>query len=284
MQYIHSDEIVNDVKNRLGTYFSVGKVDESIFPRVLRRCVGYMGMRVMPEKRTVVQLIDYKAQLPDDFNQVLMALLCSNKTKYIQNPFFRNTEIQVLGEFVTYDGTCNVCADDCGNIVKIVEHTQFDQFESTEFDILRPSRASRPYCSSDCFNFKSNCQDEFEIKEDRHGKVLHSTVAEGLIYLEYRGDLENEVGFMVPDQESVKNWIFEELRLEIYTYLWDNGEDVQQKMVDARNTTKLAHNRAEDVYRRPEIKDFYNAVNRLIHRFNKMERNMSHRYSRYIYR
>ena len=275
MNYIDSNTIVDDVKNSLSSYFSSNKVDESILPRVIRRCVGQMGLKIRPVKSTVLELHKFKADLPEDFNKVTMAMLCTGRAKYVRNPLKWEAEQKIVTELNLCETACSVCTDDCGRMTKIIQKTEWDLYEYDEFTVLKPSPSSRPYCDNGCFNLRSNSSYGFEVKEQGNKKVLMTTEQDGLLYIEYLSELEGEDGFMVPDNEAVKTWIYNELRKECFKYMWDNGEDVMQRMQHAEREVVIWEERARQVYQRNEVSDYYNMAQRLLNRYNAMEAWMS---------
>jgi hypothetical protein len=289
MRYIDSNVIINDVKNRMSKYFSSQKVDESILPRVIRKCVGKMGLKVYPEKRAVLEVCDYKAILPDGFRYLALAMLCSGKVKYVKNQLKTrqdqlicenpcstvcvSTEVNAGGQ--SY-GSHSVMTDSCGNILKIIETTELDRFESQELYVLRASPSSKPWCSSGCPNLRTKNPYEFEIKDTSRGKIIQTNVCDGKLYIEYLTDIEHEDSFDIPDNETVKDWIFEELRKEIYTHLWDNGDaEVQGRMQHSEREVQVKHAMARQVYSQKGIQERYDTANRLINRFKAMENWMS---------
>lgn len=276
MKYINSSEIVNDVKNRLSSYFSSNKVDDSIFPRAIKNCVDKMGIRILPEKCTVVEVVDCKAELPEDFSMMCLAFLCTNKRTYVPNPT-KVIEQRLVCELDRCETVCDVCHDDCGNMFKIIEKKSFDAFEYTTFDLLKATKGCRPYCSDGCFNFKSRSCNEFEIKDERGQKVLLTNVSDGLIYIEYLADLSTEFDFMLPDHAYIRDWVFEELRREVYAYLYDQGEDVLQRLKHSERELPAKQHNARIYYSRNEVSDYYRLANRLARRYSNMERRIIHR-------
>lgn len=271
MNYIPSENIVNEVKNRMASYFAANKVDESILPRVIRKCVGQMGLRILPAKRTVVVLSNYKAELPKDLNKITLALLCDNRTTYVKDELRSGPKVTT----VKADQCCNICTDECGNVIKIVHEDVFEKTQYDNFLLLKASKLSFEHCAKSCMNLKSRCKNEFEVKTIKGGKVLQTTIAEGLLYIEYLSELEDEEGFMVPDNETIKDWLFEEMRREIYTYMWDNGEDVMQRMQHSERELMVKQERARQIYSRREVSEYYNTANLLAQRYGQMERWLS---------
>lgn len=286
--YISSEAIVDDVKNRMSRYFTSGKVDESILPRVIRKCVGQMGLRIYPEKRAVLELSNYRAALPEGFKSLVVAMLCHGRSVYVKNDT-KSRHDQLVCEVPCQTLCSTLCAqtdidaygkhcamtDDCGNLLRLVQTTEYDRFETSEFTILRAAGMSKDLCANDCLNLRSKNKYEFEIKEGPRGPVLQANICDGKIYIEYLSDIEHEDHFEIPDKESVKDWIFEECRKEIYTYLWDNGEDVMQRMQHSERECAIKQERARMVYSQRGVQERYDTANRLVNRFKAMERWLS---------
>lgn len=272
MKYIDSEIIVNDVKNRMAAYFASNKVDESIFPRVIRRCVGQMGLKILPEKRGVVHLKNYKAELPEGLRQITLVMMCERGHEYVKDNLRSGTQVQVI----EIGDKCNVCLDECGNTIKLVYEDVYQKMTYEHFNLLKPSKGAISHCANNCLNRRSRCSEEFDVSENRGVKTITTTIPEGPLYIEYLSDLEGEDGFMIPDNETVKDWIFEELRREAYTAMYDNGEDVLQRMQHSERELNIKQERARQIYTRREVHEYYSMANRLAHRYGEMERRLHH--------
>lgn len=271
MNYIDSSVIVDDLKNSLSSYFASNKVDESILPRVIRRCVGQMGLKILPEKSVIVELENYKTELPEDFNKAILVLLCSGRAKYVKNALKSELEQRIVTELNLCESQFDVCTDECGNMTKLIQKTKWDRFEYDEFTMLCPSKDTKPYCAEGCFNFRSRAQNAFEISEKGDKKFLMSTEPCGFVYVEYIAELEHEEGFLIPNNETIKTWIHQELLKECFKYMWNNGEEVMQRMQYADKEVVVWEERARQIYQRSEMKDYYNMKARLQRRFSAME-------------
>ena len=271
IRYIDSDVIVNDVKNRMGSYFAANKVDDSIFPRILRKCVGSMGLKVYPEKKAVIVVSGSKAILPKDFRKLTLALSCSRSVKYVPDPRQQSTSEQLICDWNQCDIPTEVWQDCDGNLFKIVQTVNLDKYEFNDFEILRPSNRSLPNCANECLNRTSRSSNEFELQEINGKWTMLTNFAEGQIYVEYFAELEQEFGFMIPDNEKIKDWIFEELRREAYAYMYDNGEDVMQRFNQSTSELTVKHMLAAEVYNRREVSEYYNTINKLARRYAAME-------------
>jgi len=272
MQYIHTDSIINDVKNRLSSYFTANKVDESIFPRILRYAIGKMGQRVHPVKSVVLNLQSCRAELPDDFYRVCSVLLCGGHKHVVPDTGIHTEEKRVC-ELNMCETACDVCYDDCGNIVKVTQQIGYKVYNYDQFFRMFPSQNCRPYCTEGCFQAlkpRMN-QYEFEIKEYKGKKHIYTSSNEGSIYVEYQAQLMDETGFMVPDEPEVEDWIFHLARLEVYNHLYDNKEDVLQRLQMAKQDAAIAQHNAMQILNRTTKQGHYRTANILQERYAKHE-------------
>lgn len=270
MIYISSDVIVNEVKNRLATYFSSNKIDESVFPRVIRKCVGQMGLKIYPEKCKVIEVVNCKAKLPDDFKLMCLALSCERKVDYYVDQRKWSVAQKIVCELDVCQTECDVCYNECGNMFRVVQYVDLEPMVYEKFNLLRPTSKCKPNCYNGSLNFASKSNDEFEIKEERGQKYLYTNIKDSIVYIEYLSDLEHEDHFEIPDNENIKDWIFEELRQEAYAYLYDNGEEVLQKLNESKGQLAWKWANAIQVYRRSEVSDYYNVANSLAKRYRHM--------------
>jgi hypothetical protein len=265
VRYISSEEVVNDVKNRMSGYFNSGKVDESILPRVIRRCVGLMGIKAKPRKKSVLTIQQYKAELPEDFDSVVLVMGCGTATAWVKDEWPNPARISIETA-----GKCEVCTDQCGNVLKVTYQDQFQKYQYEDYVVLRA--ASLSYCATNCPNTRSKCRYQFEIKEENGCKVLITDIPEGHLYMEYVATVEHEAHFDIPAHEYIRDWVFEECRKEVYAYLWDNGEDVRTRLDDSKEELRIKHANAMQVYKQREVWELYSMADALARKYHSFER------------
>lgn len=65
--FIPAQDVINEVRNELRSYFERGVVDDSLLYPVIRSCLSKMGLTVHPSSNIVIPINNYKGCLPDDF-------------------------------------------------------------------------------------------------------------------------------------------------------------------------------------------------------------------------
>lgn len=270
INYIESDTLVAEVKNILKSWFDSSKTDESYFYPVLKRCLSKLKFNAYPEKFAIISVENYKAKLPKDFFRLCQALACLQEfaEDYDRYDEVINTEERHVCELNLCETVCDVCHDGCGNMYKVIQtfNRRPEKLYWNAFEVLCIGEDTKPMCTKDCFNFGSKAKNEIEIKNGE----IHTTFCEGLIYIEYLAFLEQDDNFLIPDNETIINWIKSEMIYEILKNLYYNGEaDILQRMQLAKQEAHSAQLQAMTIYKRSELHDYYDLANKLIGRYNR---------------
>lgn len=278
-QYIDASELVNEVKNELSTYFNQGTLDESYLYPGIRRCLGKMGLKIYPSKTAVLTVDDYKAKLPVDFYKLQIALGCFQVTTSdidVTQSKYEEVRYETLP-----DDTCTyeVCSDTCGYFSI---QQKFDTFTNiyTTTGVLNVSQDARPYCTNECFAYNDyKKQDEITIK---NGKI-YTSFTSGQVYIEYLSNLETEEGdLMIPDNQTIRQWIKDEITLDCFKYLYlNNISDVQQRVSYLESKLAQSQLNARAVFTRSEFSEFYDFRKVFYSRFHKFNTSVYGKYYAY---
>ena len=265
MKYTSTKRVENDVKNMLSNYFAANKLDDSIFPRVIRTCVAEMGLMVLPTKYAAVQIKNCEGVLPADFYRVCRVEASRRKRIVAMDGNIR-TEQKYSFELNLCETVHDSCTDECGNAFKMVQHVGYDVYEWHEFTALFPSEKCKKLCSSDFVYPERRKENEFEIIDDDFGKVIRTTMADGVVYVEYLGVLESETEFYVPDHPTIENWLYRVLIKECFQKLYYSGDDVVQRLSEAKSEAHVATETARQFYSRSGRKGYYRMAQALASR------------------
>jgi len=276
-QYIPAQELINELKNELYSYFNQGSLDEShLYPRI-KWCLGKMGLKIYPSKQDILFVDNYQAKLPRDFYKLQTAIGCFQVTDSnidILQSKYEEVRIETLPECsCSYD----FCQDNCG-MFQIVQ--KFDTFTSTynATQRLRVSEDARPYCTNECFVDQPLVGDQITVKNGR----IHTSFASGKIYIEYLSNLETEDGdLMIPDSSTIREWIKDELRVICFRILYDNGGDFIQRYQNAKADLTISQMNAKSVYTRSEFSEWYDLRKVLYSRFHKFNTSVYGKYYAY---
>ena len=272
MKYISSDIVINELKDKLSTWFDGNHVDDSIlYPRI-EHCLSKISLDNHPEKFTVLEIEQGKAKLPSDFKQLCLALSCMPRVKENELSRFNeviNTEERHVCELNLCESSCDVCHDECGNMYQMVQ--TFNRYPEKivwdTFDVLCIGKDTKPLCSDDCFNFRSKSPNHIEIKNG----YLHTNFDDGLVYIEYVAKLEDGVHFLIPDHPTIKEWIKADMIHEVFQTIYYNGmDDVLQRYRDTATQLHIKKQNALVIIKRKEVQDFYKLANTITARYAAM--------------
>lgn len=264
-RYISAQEVINELKNEMHSFFKEGSLDESyLYPRI-RYCLGKMGLKIYPSRQEILTIDNYLSKLPENFYKLQIALGCfvvtTSNTDSMQSTF-EEVRVETLPDCSC---TYNFCYDDCGMFqIKQINDVFTNVYSTTK--VLVPSEDARPYCTDECFSWPKNYDNQITIK---NGK-LYTGFETGQVYIEYLANLETDDGdLMVPENSTIIEWIKDEMRVICFRVLYDNGGDFLQRLQNARNELTVSKLAAESLYRREEFSEWYNLRKLLKSRYHK---------------
>lgn len=104
----------------------------------------------------------------------------------------------------------------------------------------------------DCPNRHVHCDNKIWIKDG----FLNSNMRHGKIYICYEGNMEDSEGnLLVLDHDIINNYYESELKYKILRNLWYNGEDLERKVLFAKEERRLARIEAWTIVRTPDFSD-----------------------------
>lgn len=274
LKYIPSQEIINELKNELSTYFEKGMLDESFLYPVIRTCLSKMSLKILPVKRDVIKLEEGKAELPCDFYKMDFAVgcgFCDQVDVDYLTPQFTEYEVSAIPVCKT---ECDYCSDECGNLFQIVQH--YNTFSATYSNLFPLTiKASDNYCTKGCSDkFGSyKHKDEITIREG----YVYANFKNGWIYIEYMTNLESDDGdLLIPDQQTIKDWIKHEMMFVCFKKLYLNQEgDFIQRLEWVKSQLSILQVNAQSIYKRWEVREIYD--------LRKVLRSRYHKYNTAVY-
>jgi hypothetical protein len=265
VKYRTFDELMDEVRTDFFTYEMEGMIEPGQLIKVAQRINYDLGLRINTEKQKVLEIINGRVKLPDDFYVLTMAVLCADyhvKEEVMQG---RHTENVIVEPTATCCNTCKepestcacestyvVCED---TYVKVIEKRNYLTREFREFKRLwvRPARAVDPICS------KKPEYDNWMEAELRDGYLYVIGIETGTVYVNYLGNLEDENGnLLVLDHPMINEYYEYAIKQRILENLYMNGEDVTQKMQLVEQRMRPARNNALTIVNTPDFKEMYN--------------------------
>lgn len=281
-KYIEATVIINNVKNKLSSYFEQGSLDESLLYPVIKSCLDKIGYKIHPVKHKILEVKDRYADLPNDFFKAVY-LIGAAEHEMLDLPYDLSrpeyTETEKYRMIINKGDNSNACQFtvpcDNGEITLCTDnYGQLYEF-TQEFDVRKVKFTKVfPIEVQDSGNLSLHKPDGHTpyFATIRNGGVY--TNFNGSVYIEYLQDHYNEDEEMiVPDYTQITDWIERAMMLNCFEKLYLNGEgDVLQRMQFLSNSLQMYEAKAKSFYKMLEVQDIYDMSRVLKSRYNKFKR------------
>lgn len=223
LRYKSFNQLMASVESDLDTYADESLIDRSKYIKEVRKVNAELGLKLNQEKEDVIDVKDYKAELPADFMYLQLALAC--QVNFVTVPKIRGiqTEVHTVENDedipIEVKKAGSVCYTECDGATWVTQKVGSRTHKFTKFEKLSLSKSSETFCSDDCMNFRFSAGNQMNILNDDEATF---SFREGKIYLNYLADMVNENGEvilldhpLVNDyyEYQVKKKIFENLKL-----------------------------------------------------------------------
>lgn len=260
--FISPEPVYAIVKEELKSYFDTGAVDDLSFPTWTDKCLKKLGRSSYVIAEEVLFIEDFEQRLPDNFEAVREAWMCSEIPQYPYqdaNSFYSQaasaTTIQVAP--VTYGGTpctntaCTTGCPECmPELIQAVYKTNHQTTRSyKQMYLLKPGNISaKKNCDvsySEAWEFYgqpapihestpgSASYDSFDIRDNK----FVTNFRNGVVHLIFYATDYDEVGNqLIPDNYRVKEYIEAFIKYKVFEMLTNQVNDetfnqLQQKLV-----------------------------------------------------
>lgn len=301
-RFISPVKIYSRVKEELRSYFNTGSVDDMLFPEWTNDCLEKFINTYKPQQQAVMDLHNFKCELPCDFRSVKEVYVVTTYEKGpITSPavFYYQTDCRInpsptsgdscsscVGGYQCFGASQSATPQGFDNPIPnlcdvpdefIVNHKVMDQFMFS-FDVtglLKPSNfRTLDKMDSESPNRGCSSMDTFDIS----GNKMITSFRTGTIFMTYYADpYYNEDGYpMIPDEEMFGKYLYHYLRYMMYVQLVDQSTEDTYKLLKAKKDSEVQdlgtawvnarnYSTAETVYQVMEsIKRSYNRNNRFL--------------------
>ena len=253
LKYRTFEELMADVTDDLELYEAEGLIDPSKYIKVAKKVNADLGLEIQQEKETLLEVSNWKANLPNDFYALNFALICHKKKVTIELPSQHFEDVEVDRCVTPEVNLCEcptVQTNACGGRFKVVQKIKTQTVEFTEVDLFKITNNSRKYCTNGCFNLGYESVNTGQIQKD----YLYTNFEEGTIYLNYMGMMEDEDGnltvldhYLVNDyyEYAIKERILENIILNKDATVMTQYELARARAREERTRALLLRNMPE---------------------------------------
>lgn len=296
-QYISSQHLIARVKEELRAYFNTGTTDDLLFEIWVKDCIDKFENTYLPIEQAVLDLCDYKCDLPCDFKYFREVYITTTYKKGpITSPhvFYYQTDCRINPS--PGEQGCSACVPgyQClppnqtptevnvplPNLCDVpsqyqVIHKVMTQMDFT-FDVigmLKPGNfKTEGLMHKESLSRHCNSIDTFDIV----GNKLRTSFRTGTIYLLYYSDpLMNEEGFYeIPSNDPFQKYLYHYLRYMMYVQLVDQSTEETYKLLKVKRDDEKrdmwdAYINAKNYSQSGTV---YDIVNNIIRSYNRNNR------------
>ena len=226
LRYKSFDQLMASIESDISTYANEGLIDRSKFIKEVRKVNADLGLRLNQEKEAIVDVKDYKCELPADFLYLQLALACH--VSYVTVPKIRG--IQTEAHTVEHDedipikikNSDSVCFNECDGAMWVTQKVGSRTHKFQTFEKLMLTKSSSPFCSDNCLNFKFRDCNQMNILNDDEATF---SFREGKIYINYLSDMVDEDGnIIILDHPLVNDYYEYQVKKKIFENFKINKE------------------------------------------------------------
>jgi hypothetical protein len=272
------------IKEELKSYFDTGSVDDLLWPTYLNKCLDKLGKGSYNIVEEVLYIEDYQVRLPDNFEAVREAWLCTalpGNPSRSANSFYSQASsedtIQVSPVISNQACTNNNCEDDSCMPERIQAVYKTNNEVATWYSkqyLLKPGNISvKSHCSFDCKNFGSSSTDSFDIRDNK----FVTNFNKGTVYLIfYATDYDNSGYQLIPDNFRIKEYIEHYIKYKTFETLMNQTNDesfnqLQQKMIYYQSLSDEKFILAENEIKKSTAYQKQNRIKENLNRLNMYE-------------
>jgi hypothetical protein len=243
MKFKSTDEIFSRIRENLSSYTAAGVLDVGKFFFEIKWFINKLGIEMYELDEDVLNLKDYKHEMPCNFYLLESAWLCdkngsqSKKVDNFQGKTVIYTEKTCEKVILPSCSTPN-CDERVLDKITTKEYVQTDGAYENTYNNLRllalGNKLTKQVCAEKCKNLFHTSDEDISILRRGSTYQLISSLKEPTIYIKYYAyPIDEETGMpLIPDEPIIEKALENHLMHYFFKNLWLNGDDanVQQKI------------------------------------------------------
>lgn len=207
LNYRTFDELLEDINVDMLNPAMEKTIEPQHLIKVAIRVNYDLGLRIQRTKETVLEIINGKAKLPENFHVLNFAFLCGSYT--VTTPVIQGTQVE---EVLVNQGNCGAdpdctapytCLNDCGGYVQLIQRFKTETRTYNQTFPLRLSESREVSCS--CPNTKTQSTNTGYIKDG----FMFVDFSSGEVYINYQTTMEDEEGNLLVADHPILNEYYE---------------------------------------------------------------------------
>jgi hypothetical protein len=257
LKYRTFNQLLEDVSVDFSMYALENMIEPQQLIKVVQRVNYDLGLRINKTKEAVLDIVNSKVRLPDDFYVLNYAMLCGEYS--ITQPAISGTHREDV--IVPFNPNCDdpctcqpdTCLTQCGDLLQVIQTTQYETRTYEISTVISLDNNSKTI-SCDCPNLTWKSPYKGQLKNG----YIYLNLDTGKVYINYEGTMEDEEGnLMVLDNPYVNEYYEYALKQRLLENLYMNGEDVVQKLNLVEQRLRAARNNALSLVNTPNFAEMY---------------------------
>lgn len=232
LKYKTFDQLMASVEGSLSLYADNGLIKRQKYIKTAKKINKDLGPKINGKREVILQVEDFRAELPLDLKTVLCAVSTKIDTLGNIHPSIHGTRLVTnTKEELLKKGLCTPSCEayiSCKNkCVWITKKTETTEIQYHTFFKLKPSHGSLQKFHS---NSPNRQWDEQKYQISIEDAEIHVNFESGEIYLSYITDMVDQDGnLLVLDHDLVNPYYESAIKSEILYDLWMRGEETRDK-------------------------------------------------------
>jgi len=256
---VQTDTFITEIRNSLKQYDTAGLIDEYSIIDWIYSGLRQFGNLITTKTEAVVDIVDGKGQLPQNFESLDYAILCEPSCveseygrDYLQQAYFWKERVEKSDAW----NKCGDCEKNYSEKTIVEKHYYHEKPVKMHYKNPQPLKLSRftkkDYYARGCRNLKQDCKNEITL----NNKIIYTNFSEGSVYMIYYGFETDEDKPIIPDTPQGKLQVYLKYYVQrnLFETIWLNSDDANlenkiqylvaqerqefaRAMADARNAT-----------------------------------------------
>lgn len=251
------EEFLADLKTRLTQYDSSGLIDDMTVYQDVQRAIKKLGLLPLIPHKTMLEVKNGKAKLPDGFRKITYAVKCTPDEYEVEDDedILQDSYMYKVKDIKRKEwDACDECDETYSEEI-IMESLYFRNNKRGRIYYKKPiplkltNYVIKNYCDNGCKNIKvKECPYEIQIKNN----ILYANFKNGNIYLEYKGVEEDEDGMLIipeSDMGFVEEYITAFVKAELMLRIIENSDNTTNEYTlytDYRQQVAILYMQAEN--------------------------------------
>ena len=256
LNYITLNQLMASVESDLRNFADNGMIDRGDVIKVVRKVNADIGLKINRESTVILDVDNFKADLPADFMYLQLAVLCTQEYKHVGTPVL-GTHTEEHNIPVKHYNNQMPCMNECGGCYWVTQQFKDRVIKYDQLSPLSLTRAAKNISTENCLNLFWKSPYEIDIQ---NGELI-ANFRTGKVYISYLSDMVDEDGnvLLLDHPLTTEYYEYAVKKQLLENFMLNNDADVSQKLAYIKNELREARIRSLNFVTTPE----YSEINKM---------------------